>query len=192
MGGWRPSNFSTETPRSFANRPLEFTFGTPTILRPGEYTAGVDIAIGRYEVSAESGFGNIITYHEEYPEINEVIGVWDDRAGVPSVTLSLVQGQQISITRVSATFTPVLTELKTRLSAGLWEVGIDVRAGTYRVAADDVNMGYFVVFDGDTNKYIDRIVDSENGLDNFVITIKDREIIRVSGLAAVKLESLEK
>lgn len=78
-----------------------------TSLSTGDWVVGLDIAAGRYVAKpAQGGSGNFTVYDKDgLPTTNEVLGVASGM-GVPDVTVSLSDGDQIGISGLSGvTFT---------------------------------------------------------------------------------------
>ena len=161
--------------------------GNETILKPGIYKGGIDIAEGRYIVTpTNGGYGNFIIYDlEGMPLINDVLGVINEEAGVESITCSIDAGQEITINGVTATFTPVEVKLLDRLTAGHWQVGKDIEEGTYTVATEDIREGNLVVLDG-KDPAVSVEFNSNEGKNNYIITIKNKQYIRIEKLNAVE------
>ncbi|MCL2455899.1 MAG: hypothetical protein FWD18_11460 [Micrococcales bacterium] len=70
-------------------------------LSAGQWIVGLDIAAGRYVVTpAEGESGNFFVYSDRgFPKVNEILG---GDFGVPSVTVSLEDGQRIKISSLSS------------------------------------------------------------------------------------------
>lgn len=68
-----------------------------TTLTTGTWEVGLDIAEGRYDVTAPSGSGNFFVYNTlGLPEVNEILDATGE-FGVPKLTVNLENGQTVSI-----------------------------------------------------------------------------------------------
>src|SRR5699024_9739970 len=79
-----------------------------TTLGAGTFTVGEDVPPGRYVIEPGAGqSGNLSASSEEDPlAINEILG-GESGFGVPSVTSTLIEGEQLEISGLSeVTFTP--------------------------------------------------------------------------------------
>ena len=107
---------------------------------------------------------------------------------MPSVTSTLVDGEEISISGLSeVTFTPAETELRTTLGAGEWVVGLDIAAGSYVATPADGQSGNFVIYDEfgwpDTNEILG---DADGfGVPEVTVSLADGDQIEISGLSEV-------
>jgi len=162
----------------------------PVTLGSGTFTAGIDIPIGRYlATTTENSFGSVVVYElgTSYPEISEVLGNFSDTANVPSIALTLVQNQKIEITGLNIVhFTPLQTELKTELTTGEWDVGLDIAPGTYTISSKDGLSGSVTILDG--NNPVGYAKLGNNGTDDqqsAVVTLKQGQIIRISNIPTV-------
>src|SRR5699024_8467860 len=160
-----------------------------TTLGAGTFTVGQDVAPGRYVLEPGAGqSGNVHAATAEDPlVINEILG---DAAGlgVPSVTTTLIEGEELEISGLSeVTFTPAETELRTTLGTGDWVVGLDVAPGDYVVTPAEGGWGNFVVYDSsgfpDTNGLLG---DAEGlGVPEGTIPVPAGEEIQISGISEV-------
>lgn len=160
-----------------------------TTLGAGTFIVGEDLPPGRYVIEAAGGqSGNISATSADNPlTINEILG---DAGGfgVPSVTSTLVDGEEISISGLSeVTLTPAETELRTTLGAGEWVVGLDIAPGSYVATPADGQSGNFVIYDEfgwpDTNEILG---DADGfGVPEVTVSLADGDQIEISGLAEV-------
>ena len=162
------------------------------ILGAGTFVAGVDIPPGRYIATTENGFGSFVVYERgtRLPEISEVLGYFAEPAYVPSVALTLVKDQEIKITRLAEViFTPLKTEFKTELTTGIWEVGLDIKPGTYTISSKDGRGGSFNLFEGD--KPVARMELGKNRANSKAsgtVTLINGQTIRISAIPIVLFE----
>ena len=204
------------------DKPRDNINAVDKILDRGEYEVGVDIAQGRYIAKAVEGFGSFIVYQPDakMPEVNEILninyGAYDPpgtpseaapapneipvpKYGVPDVTFTLLNGQFIKIENKKNVFRveliPVPTEMKTVLTAGLWEVGVDILPGTYVITTDEPRMGTVTVYKGTEDEGFMPEAKKEIGInamgevkEQAIITLKDDQLIRVSSIASMKFD----
>lgn len=156
-----------------------------TTLNTGTFTAGKDLPIGRYICTPTSGSGNFIVTENDIPVINEILG-GTENLGTPSVTDDFKDGQKIQISGLKGVkFTPAETKLKTELTTGKWEVGLDIEPGNY-VAGVKSGNGNFFVYRGGV-PIVNEILGENDSLSvpNVTIDIKNGDIIQISGLTNV-------
>jgi hypothetical protein len=160
-----------------------------TTLNAGNFIVGEDIPAGRYVITGD-GMGNLFVYDENgLPEVNEIL---DNSAemGVTSVTTNLEDGQEIEISGLNAVkFTPAETKQSNTLSAGSWEVGLDIEAGRYDVTTPS-GMGNFFIYNDmglpSTNEILD--ASGELGVKQITVTLEEGQEIKISGLNEVNFE----
>jgi hypothetical protein len=160
-----------------------------TTLGSGTFTVGTDIPPGRYVITAAAGeTGNISASTDDDPvAIDEVLGTADG-LGVASVTTDLVKNEIVKIADLAhVTFTPATTELRTTLSAGEWEVGLDIAPGRYVVTPGSGQSGNFVVYDTTGFPDTDEVLGTADGLGvpTVTVTLKSGDTIDISGLSIV-------
>lgn len=155
-----------------------------TKLSTGTFEVGNDILQGRYVCTGDST-GNFIVYDKSgMPTVNEILGKED--MGVSNVTINLKEGQKIDIKSIkNVTFTPAETKLSKDLSAGEWEVGLDIEPGKY-IAKVEKGQGNFIVYSGDLPK-VNEILDANGdlGVSNVTLELKKGDVIRISSLEKV-------
>lgn len=160
-----------------------------TTLNAGNFIVGEDIPAGRYVMTGD-GTGNLFVYDENgMPTVNEILDK-SGEMGVTSVTTNLESGQEIEISGLNdVTFTPAETSISNTLSAGNWQVGLDIEPGRYNVTAPS-GMGNFVIYDAmglpATNEILD--ISGELGVKQLTVTIEDGQEIQISGINEVNFE----
>ncbi|WP_223894933.1 hypothetical protein [Lactobacillus helsingborgensis] len=100
-------------------------------LGAGKYKVGRDIKPGRYVIKAVKGSGNLS--NSDFT-INVVLGNDADGDRLTSFTTNLVKNDKIKIDWIESTsFTPTPDKYtyKTKISAGIWLVGLDIKPGRY-------------------------------------------------------------
>ncbi|WP_052345822.1 hypothetical protein [Paucisalibacillus sp. EB02] len=161
-----------------------------TTLNAGKFEVGTDIPVGRYVITGD-GMGNLFVYDEDgLPVVNEILDS-STEMGVSSVTTDLEDGQEIEISGLDAVkFTPAETKISNKLSAGSWEVGLDIEPGRYD-ASTPSGMGNFVVYNDmglpSTNEILDATGDM--GVTKVTVTLEEGQQISISGLNEVNFEA---
>ena len=100
-------------------------------LGAGKYKVGRDIKPGRYVIKAVKGSGNLS--NSDFT-INVILGNDDKGDQLTSFTTNLVKNDKIKIDWIESTsFTPTPDKYtyKTKISAGIWLVGLDIKPGRY-------------------------------------------------------------
>ena len=100
-------------------------------LGAGKYKVGRDIKPGRYVIKAVKGSGNLS--NSDFT-INVILGNDADGDQLTSFTTNLVKNDKIKIDWIESTsFTPTPDKYtyKTKISAGIWLVGLDIKPGRY-------------------------------------------------------------
>jgi hypothetical protein len=161
-----------------------------TTLNAGTFTVGTDIPSGRYVITGD-GMGNLFVYDDAgLPVVNEILDTSTDM-GVSSVTTDLEDGQEIEISGMDAvTFKPAETKMSNKLSAGTWEVGLDIEPGRYD-ATTASGMGNFVIYNDmglpSTNEILD--ASGDMGVKTITVTLKEGQRISISGLNEVNFDA---
>jgi hypothetical protein len=155
-------------------------------LGAGTFTVGVHLAPGRYTITTPEGFGNFFVYDDGLPIVNELLGQAD--LAVPSITTNLADGDSIEIRGLAeVVFTPAEPGLYTTITAGSWNVGLDVPAGRYIVTpTDPASFGNFFVYDGSW-PVVNEILGGDYGVPSVTVDLADGQEIRVGGLPSVTL-----
>ena len=100
-------------------------------LGAGKYKVGRDIKPGRYVIKAVKGSGNLS--NSDFT-INVILGNDDKGDQLTSFTTNLVKNDKIKLDWIKSTsFTPTPDKYtyKTKISAGIWLVGLDIKPGRY-------------------------------------------------------------
>lgn len=158
-------------------------------LSTGTFEVGKDINPGRYVCKSLGGSGNFVVNKDGVPEVNEILDP-SGQDGVKTVTCDLTKGESIKISSIKKVkFTPAETKMSNKLSAGTWEVGVDIKPGRY-IAKVKHGSGNFVVNDNGVPE-VNEILDAsgESGVKTVTCDLKDGEIINISSLNEVYFES---
>lgn len=187
-------------------KPTETTEPIETVyeLADGHYTAGIDIPIGKCDVIALEGNGNLSSSNLFTGGINEMFGVKDDTGYyTESFTgLKLPEGTVLTVSgglKVQLTFTSVEGGFSGRtyhedqaidLASGNYEAGVDFEAGVYKIvaASGSGNLSSSNIFDGGVNEMFG--VDDGSGwytpeIQN--VTLTEGVELTVSGGLTIKL-----
>jgi hypothetical protein len=161
-----------------------------TVLNTGKFSVGTDIPVGRYVITGD-GSGNFFVYDENgMPVVNEILDPAGE-FGVKSLTTDIEEGQEIEISGINnVTFTPAETKLLTSLTAGNWEVGLDIAAGRYDVTTA-AGSGNFFVYNSLGLPEVNEILDAsgEFGVNKLTVDLEDGQTISISGLNSVDFTS---
>lgn len=153
----------------------------------GTWTVGTDVPEGRYQITGD-GSGNLfVRDNEGYSVVNEIL---DNSLtyGVSSVTVDLIDGQEIEISGINTVwFTPYETEMRSSLGAGTWIVGVDIEPGAYIATTDNGSGNFFVRDEIDGRTSVNEILDStaEWGVEKIALSLKEGQLIEISGLETV-------
>lgn len=168
----------------------EVTF-TPAVhklsrrLSTGYWTVGVDIPAGRVMATAATGeSGNFFVRDEDgISTVNEILG---GTYGVPSVTITLVDGQTIDIRGISVvTFVRVTPWLRTTLTTGFWTVGMDIAAGRYVARPASGESGNFFVRDADEYSTVNEILGGTYGVPSVTVSLTNGQTVDIRGISEV-------
>ncbi len=160
-----------------------------TALGSGTFTVGQDLPAGRYVITPKAGEnGNLSATTSDDPlAINAILGTADG-LGVPTYTATMTKGEVVKISGLSQVkFTPATTKLRTSLSAGDWEVGLDIAAGRYVATPVHGGSGNFIVYDADGLPATDEVLGQANGIGvpNVTVSLTKGERVTISGLTSV-------
>ncbi|WP_157695253.1 hypothetical protein [Nakamurella panacisegetis] len=100
----------------------------------------------------------------------------------------MTKGEVVNISGMSQVrFTPAVTKLHTSLSAGDWEVNLDIAAGRYVATPAHGESGNFTVYDADGLPTTNEILGQANGLGvpNVTVSLSSGNRIEISGLTDV-------
>jgi hypothetical protein len=147
---------------------------------------------GRYTITGQSPNGNpqsgrLLVYDENGTLlIDELI---DYGYGVGSVTVDLNGSHTVHIDGLDqAAFTPTPTQISNQLSAGIWEVGTDIEAGSYSVMADsEFAYGDLIIFEEGKTTRVFEVLNTtpESKID---VTLTEGQKLKISGLSLLQFE----
>jgi hypothetical protein len=156
----------------------------PVVPQEGEE---IKLPSGRYSIS---GFptGNVFVRDENGELVlREIVGTY---AGVRSLTVDIDESYTVRVDGGYnyVTILPVATQLSTELTAGIWDVGLDIEAGDYTVTAPN-GLGYLQVLDkNDDPKMYELIVGAASSTSS-KIQLTDGQKLRITGISMIHFQS---
>lgn len=173
------------------NRSNEGLDQLPITVVPQE-GVNVQVPSGRYMITGYP-VGNIFVYDENNELIvTEIVGSYSD-AGAASLTVDIDASYTIRADGgyESVNVAPIPTIMTTEsLSNGLWTVGIDIEAGTYK-ATPAYGHGYLAIYEEGKEPVLYELIGGEIGKTASVIELKDGQVVHLKKVSVVLLETME-
>ncbi|GEM_PF-5025968 len=143
------------------------------------YKEGKDITVpeGRYQISGQLS-GNVYIRDENGGLLlHELIA--PPPLGIETITVDLSGSHIIHVNSFEQVFiTPVETKVSTDLSTGIWEVGKDIKEGTYVVTGDD--LGYLQIFEKGQSPHIYEVIGGDSGT-KIDVLLKKGQKLKITG-----------
>lgn len=155
---------------------------------PSKKGAKVTIEAGRYELTG-SPTGNIYIYDkDDNLLVREIVG---EKAGVPTITADIDSTFSIVFDGGYNTVTiqPVKTELSTELTAGIWDVGLDIEPGDYTISIP-YGYGFVQILEEGKDPQLFELMGGELTGSQSQVQLKEGQKVRVSKVSMVKFEPL--
>jgi hypothetical protein len=181
IGTVHPAIFTT-VDRS--NKGAKRTYGP----MPTKKGAKLTIEPGRYALMGYPS-GNIYIYDEDDNLlVREIVG---DKAGVPTFTVDIDSTFTIFFDGGYNTVTiqPVKTELSTELTAGIWDVGLDIEPGNYTISIP-YGYGFVQIFEEGKDPQLFEMMGGELTGSESQVQLKKGQKVRISKVSMVKFEPL--
>lgn len=158
-----------------------------TVLGPGKYTVGEDINACRYKIVAQKGSGEVESNKDKF---DFYLGkkIDNDLGQVTSYTTNLSDNQKITVTDLKKVkLIPVATRrYHTKLSAGDWVVGKDVKSGRYVFRS---KQGDGQVYINDDNVDLGRKFDNNSGqVSSYTTSLKKGDKISFDNVNSIQLK----
>ena len=151
--------------------------------------SGVKLSIntGRYALTGYPS-GNIYIYdQDDNLLVQEIVG---DKAGVPTLTVDIDSTFSVHFDGGYNTveIQPVKTELSTELTAGIWDVGLDIEPGDYTISIP-AGHGFVQILEQGKDPRLFEL--TGGGLTNSksLVQLKEGQKVRVSKVSAVSFEA---
>lgn len=151
-----------------------------TVDIPLERKKGGEVSLpsGRYVIEGNPT-GNIYVYDEKGELLyREILGF----VGVPSITLDINETHRIVADGGfdSVLVSPTSTQLLTSLSAGVWDVGLDIEPGIYSVSAG-YGMGYLHIFEKNEEPQLFELISSQWASTEAMVELKKGQKLKITG-----------
>lgn len=146
----------------------------------------LNIEAGRYELTGHPS-GNIYIYDKDDNLLaQEIVG---DKAGAPTLTADIDSTYSIRFDGGFNTVTvqPIKTELSTELTAGIWDVGLDIEPGAYTISIP-AGYGFVQILEQGKDPRLFELM--AGGLTNSksLVQLKKGQKVRVSKVSVVSFE----
>lgn len=147
--------------------------------------SGIHLPTGRYQLSGDVT-GRILVFDANGKEVfQELI---NQQGGVESVVLNIENTYTIKADGfINAYALPVDTKYANELSAGLWEVGKDIKPGEYDVSAD-AGLGHLQVLEKDGKPRLYELISSKFVNTKSEIQLQAGQILKITGVNSVRFE----
>ncbi|WP_060210125.1 hypothetical protein [Sporosarcina koreensis] len=167
-----------------SNKEAKRTYGP----MPTKKGAKLNIETGRYALTGYPS-GNIYIYdNDDNLIVQEIVG---EKAGVPTLTVDIDSTFSIVFDGGYNTVTiqPVKTELSTELTAGIWDVGLDIEPGTYTISIP-YGYGYVQIFEEGKDPQLFEMMGGELTGSQSQVQLKEGQKVRISKVSMVTFEPL--
>ncbi|MCM3711510.1 hypothetical protein [Sporosarcina luteola] len=153
---------------------------------PTKKGAKVTLEAGRYALTGYPS-GNIYVYDKDDNLLfREIVG---EKAGVPTLTADIDSTFSIIFDGGynTVTISPVKTELSTELTAGIWDVGLDIEPGNYTMSISNGHGFVQIIEEGKDPRLFELL---GGGLTNSksLVQLQEGQKVRVSKVSAVYFE----
>ena len=147
---------------------------------------------GRYEIFAGES-GNVVVHDlEGHPVISET---FDRFYGVDnSITVNIGREHTVFFNGGinGATILHAETQISNDLTAGIWEVGVDIEAGAYTVTTEDHLVGHLQILEPDKEVRVFELVGGGAIQTKSEVQLVEGQILKITGVKLVHFEPVEK
>ncbi|WP_239429558.1 hypothetical protein [Sporosarcina sp. ACRSL] len=155
---------------------------------PTKKGAKVTLETGRYALTGYPS-GNIYVYDEDDNLLfREIVG---EKVGMPTLTADIDSSFSIVFDGGYNTVTilPVKTELSTELTAGIWDVGLDIEPGNYTISIP-YGYGFVQILEEGKDPQLFELMGGELTGSQSQVQLKEGQKVRVTKVSMVKFEPL--
>ena len=146
----------------------------------------VKLPSGRYSITG-SPTGNVFILDGNGELLlREIVGSY---AGVGTLTVDIDETYAIRVDGGydSVSIIPVATQLSTELTAGIWEVGLDIEAGDYKVTTP-YGLGYLQVLDKNDDPKVYELIGGKYSSTKSSLHLKKGQKLRITGLSSIQFQ----
>ncbi|MDV2582453.1 hypothetical protein [Alkalibacillus haloalkaliphilus] len=146
----------------------------------------ISLSPGRYEITG-SVSGNINVYNDNNDLIfHDILG---SDYGVGSITVDIDEDFTI---HADAGFnavmvTPAEEQQSNNLTAGHWEVGVDIEPGDYLISSSS-RIGYLQIHSNNKDTQVYEVMGSEFGSTESEVTLEEGQILRITEISYIHFE----
>ncbi len=186
IGNVNPAIFTTvDRSNEYFGEPLGSS-SSPILTKDGKRFS---LLTGRYLIHGYP-VGNVYIYDKKGDLIiREIVG---GSAGVRSLVMDIDKTYSIHVDGGYSTFTaePYPTMFSNELSAGIWEVGLDIEAGEYAVTSP-WGLGYLEIYEKGKEPRLYEIIGGDEIKSESRVTLKDGQKLRITKVSIVNFTPLD-
>lgn len=154
------------------------------------YKDGEDVILpqGRYQIGGRIT-GNVYI-HDEHGQLlfHDVLGT--PPLGVERITVDVNGSHIVHVDGLEQAYIlPVPTQLSSELSAGIWEVGKDIKEGSYTVTGS--GLGYLQIYEQGESSRVFEVIGGDSHTAS-KIHLKDGQKLKISGINSIQFSSNSK
>ena len=146
------------------------------------------LSTGRYQISGNP-VGNVFIYDSNEDLIlREIVG---RAAGVATLTVDIDESYSIVMDGGygSVDIRPMNTKLLTELTAGIWDVGLDIEPGNYSISIP-TGYGYVQIHEKGKDPLLYELIGGEKVKSESEVSLKEGQKVRVTKTSRVTFEPL--
>ncbi|MEK5037781.1 hypothetical protein [Sporosarcina sp. FSL K6-3457] len=144
---------------------------------------------GRYSITG-SPTGNVFILDGNGELLlREIVGSY---AGVNTLTVDIDEAYTIRVDGGydSVSILPVATQLSTELTAGIWEVGLDIEAGSYKVTTP-YGLGYLQILDKNNDSKVYELIGGTYSSTTSSLYLDEGQKLRITELSSIQFQPTE-
>ena len=146
----------------------------------------IKLQSGRYSITGNPTGNVFIRDGNGDLVLREIVGNY---GGVGSLTVDIDETYTVRVDGGydSVYIHPVGTMLSTELMAGVWEVGLDIEAGTYTITTP-YGLGYLQILDKHAESKMYEVIGGQYSSSQSQIHLTDGQKVRITGVAIVHFQ----
>lgn len=182
IGNVNPALFTT----SDRSNALAEEVQLPVVPQKGEE---VKLPSGRYSITGNPTGNVFILDGNGELLLREIVGSY---AGVGTLTVDIDEAYTIRVDGGydSVSILPVATRLSTELTAGIWEVGLDIEAGDYKVTTP-YGLGYLQILDKNDDPKVYELIGGTYSSTKSSLHLNEGQKLRITGLSLIQFQPTE-
>lgn len=177
---------ASNSPNVFTSVSRDDSHIEPIVIDPVDKDEEITVQPGRYTLTGNAT-GNAYIYDEDGELVfHSILGNFYGVYGVNTITLDIAEGYTLKFDGLDVVnISPAFEVFDNMLTAGIWDVGIDIESGEYLMSAPE-GFGYVQILEENNGGKIYEVIGGEYAQTKSNVQLKEGQKIKITDISRIE------